>query len=795
MDVFSPSYEHGNNGGVQLLALVADPNLRTQMHELQGKNGYQVVFATDGPEALEFLRAAALPVIAVLDWVGPGTDPWQDIPQLKERGSLYVIAVLSHEEQDHRGDALQAGADECICQPTDSEQLQACLQFGSKVLLERALRNSEERFRIAFEQGAIGMAMIDLCSGKFLQANPALCDFLGYTREELLIRDVMSVSHPENVPSPGLLIAQLANGQFNGEQMERRYVHKDGGVVWASVSLSVVRDRGRCAYVSSQFKDITKRKEAEQGQQRAEVFAQAIMDNIDELVMVIDTQGKCYYASRSHLQALGYEPRELIGKDPFYTLHPDDQLRVADTMRQTLRTGLAPLVSVRRIHKNGSLLHFEGRGTLVHGLCGGQNGIVVVSRNIDDRLLAEQKVREASAETELFLQSIPSILIGLDAQGCITRWNRSAAEVFHLSTDDVLGRPIDDCGIKWLHPEIGFEVSRWIQTDDSHRCEDLPYELDHERRYVGFSVQRMECDADQPSRFLITGADVTERKTLEDQLRQAQKLEAIGQLAAGIAHEINTPTQYVGDNTRFLQESWQGIANLLQLSQSIRQQAQTEVVAKELLEKFDSLAAESDLPYLIQEVPKAIEQSLDGVQRVAKIVKAMKDFSHPGSQEKRAVDINQAIESTIAVARHEWKYVSNVETDLQPDLPPVPCLIGEFNQVILNLIVNAAHAIAGAKAEGFTEKGTITIRTHRHEEWAEIAVQDTGTGIPLEIQARIFDPFFTTKPVGQGTGQGLSLAHSVIVKRHQGQIWFETEIGRGTTFFLRLPLHVPEKVS
>lgn len=219
------------------------------------------------------------------------------------------------------------------------------------------------------------------------------------------------------------------------------------------------------------------------------------------------------------------------------------------------------------------------------------------------------------------------------------------------------------------------------------------------------------------------------------------------------------------------------------------------MVAKELLEKFDSVSVDSDLPYLLQEVPKAIEQSLDGVQRVAKIVKAMKDFSHPGSQEKRAIDINKAIESTVAVARHEWKYVASVETDFQQDLPLVPCLIGEFNQVIPNLIINAAHAIATANAEGLREKGTITIRTYRRDEWAEIAIQDTGTGIPENLRPRIFEPFFTTKPVGQGTGQGLALAHSVIVKHHHGQIWFETEVGRGTTFFLRLPLQVPETVS
>jgi len=251
----------------------------------------------------------------------------------------------------------------------------------------------------------------------------------------------------------------------------------------------------------------------------------------------------------------------------------------------------------------------------------------------------------------------------------------------------------------------------------------------------------------------------------------------------------------VGDNTRFLQDCWQGIANLLEISQAMRQQAESGGVAKDLLEKFDSAAADSDLDYLLQEVPRAIEQSLDGVQRVAKIVKAMKDFSHPGSQEKRAIDINKAIESTVAVARHEWKYVATVTTDFQEDLPLVPCLTGEFNQVILNLIVNAAHAIAAAAAQGLREKGNITIRTYRHGEWAEIAIEDTGTGVPEEIRSRIFEPFFTTKPVGKGTGQGLTLAHSVIVKRHQGQLWFETEVGRGTTFFVRLPLQLTDKVS
>jgi signal transduction histidine kinase len=172
---------------------------------------------------------------------------------------------------------------------------------------------------------------------------------------------------------------------------------------------------------------------------------------------------------------------------------------------------------------------------------------------------------------------------------------------------------------------------------------------------------------------------------------------------------------------------------------------------------------------------------------VGNIVKAMKEFSHPGSELKKPIDINHAIETTITVARNEWRYVADVETYFE-ELPMVPCLAGEFNQAILNLIINAAHAIGDVVGDGSRKKGLITLRTRRDGEWVEISIQDTGTGIPEGIASRIFEPFFTTKDVGRGTGQGLTLAHAVIVKKHGGKIWFETEHGKGTTFFIRLPL-------
>ena len=193
------------------------------------------------------------------------------------------------------------------------------------------------------------------------------------------------------------------------------------------------------------------------------------------------------------------------------------------------------------------------------------------------------------------------------------------------------------------------------------------------------------------------------------------------------------------------------------------------------------------MEYLIEEIPKAIAQSLEGVGRVANIVRSMKEFSHPGTDEMQPVDLNKALECTLTVCRNEWKYVADVVTDLDPHLPPVHCMPGACNQVFLNLIINAAHAIADKQGNDSTKKGTITVSTRTDGDWVEVRVADTGTGIAEEHRTKVFDPFFTTKKVGRGTGQGLAIAHSVLVDKHGGTLSFDTEVGRGTTFIVRLP--------
>jgi len=281
--------------------------------------------------------------------------------------------------------------------------------------------------------------------------------------------------------------------------------------------------------------------------------------------------------------------------------------------------------------------------------------------------------------------------------------------------------------------------------------------------------------------------DITESKLLRGQLLQAQKLESIGQLAAGIAHEINTPTQYIGDNVRFLKDAFQDLKGLLENYGRLLLAAKANALTPETVQEVSAAVERADLGYLLEETPKAIEQTLEGVGRVSKLVSAMKDFSHPDTKDKVALDLNRAIESTITVARNEWKYVADVETDYDSSLPMLACLPGEFNQVVLNLIVNAAHAIAGVVGKKGPEKGTIKVQTRSCPEWCEIRIQDTGTGIPEAARTRVFDPFFTTKEIGKGTGQGLAIARSVVVDKHGGTIHFETEEGKGTTFIIRLP--------
>lgn len=290
-----------------------------------------------------------------------------------------------------------------------------------------------------------------------------------------------------------------------------------------------------------------------------------------------------------------------------------------------------------------------------------------------------------------------------------------------------------------------------------------------------------------PIRLAGTMLDVTHWREMEEQLQQSQKLESIGQLAAGIAHEINTPIQFIGDNTRFTADC---LTTLMTFAAN-----QAAIAAShpdpEARRRAADAAEGADFTYLATEVPKAIEQTLEGINRVATIVRAMKEFSHPGSTELTPCDLNHLIKNAVIITNNTWKYVAELSMNLEANLPPIPLVASDFNQVLLNLIVNSAHAIEDETKKGKKPPGKIHIVTSRTGDLISLSISDDGCGIPEDIRARIYDPFFTTKEVGRGSGQGLTIARSIIVDRHHGSITCESEVGIGTVFTILLPLTQP----
>lgn len=421
----------------------------------------------------------------------------------------------------------------------------------------------------------------------------------------------------------------------------------------------------------------------------------------------------------------------------------------------------------------------------------GKTTVVISQIDISERKELENQLRASQELFTLISENVVDLMAIIDHKGERIYTSPSYSTLLGYSTEELKSLK----GRDLLHLDDIEKVEESIaQLVKSEKSNLMEFRLRHKNgHYLHFESRGSLIPSHETgeSRALIVARDVTsrylaeqERIQMEAHLRQAQKLEAIGQLAAGIAHEINTPTQYIGDNLLFLQDSARELCNLVDKTE----QALSDSAAFDP-ENLKKWIEDADYDYLKTEIPKAIQQSIEGVKRVSKIVSAMKDFSHPSGDSKERVDLNRAIESTSTVSRNEWKYLAELDLDLEPNLPMVPCFPSEFNQVILNLIVNAAHAIGEAKAKtGNDALGKIRIQTKKINDKIEIRISDTGTGIPEKHRDRLFEPFFTTKPVGKGTGQGLPIARSVIVDKHGGKLYFETEMGVGTTFIIELPI-------
>ncbi len=386
---------------------------------------------------------------------------------------------------------------------------------------------------------------------------------------------------------------------------------------------------------------------------------------------------------------------------------------------------------------------------------------------------------------EMLKRVLPCAYLSMDSKGRILEGNALAQEWTGRSLDELVGKPLIEL-LRDAPIELRDRLLGKIE-DDTPPIDVYEYECTLEAlEGPPVPVEVRLTQAPNTREFVCALSDQRTLQSLEFKLGQAQQLESVGRIAAGIAHEINTPVQFIGDSVSFLGEAFADLLQLLDRFETLHKSARSAGFEAEILASIESLSEEADLEFLRGEVPASLERTLEGVARVAEIARAIKEFSYPDQHEKEATDLNAALRNTLTIARNEYKYVAEIETDLG-DLPPVFCHAGHLNQVFLNLIVNAAHAI-DAKRESEETKGTIRIRTRAEGNIVSIRISDTGCGIPREIRTRVFDAFFTTKEVGRGTGQGLAIARSVIVEKHGGTLSFDSEVGEGTCFEIRLPV-------
>lgn len=397
--------------------------------------------------------------------------------------------------------------------------------------------------------------------------------------------------------------------------------------------------------------------------------------------------------------------------------------------------------------------------------------------------MQEDQNVSSNKHLRVILDTIVNAVIVTDQNLTVTVVNTQVESLLGIKSSDFIGQQIMDVlPLEWFSQmdENEYNLDQWEL--------EVLYERKHDNRKIPILISSsiLRNPTQDFNGLVVIITDLSRRKSLERQLLQSQKLESVGQLAAGIAHEINTPIQYVRDNTSFLDEQFRSLSKLLSAFQTFKEQC-VEPQHQEAKKELDQIIEKIDLDYLLSEIPLAIQQTLQGAESVAKIVRSMKEFSHPGTESKSKVDINAALESTLTVSKNEWKYVAETKLELSENLPLVNCYPGEINQVFLNIIVNGAHAIAEKIKNGIYKRGEIVVATKCVDNGVEISLSDNGTGIPEEIRQYVYDPFFTTKEVGRGTGQGLAIVHNTVVERHQGKISFETVVGQGTKFTLFLP--------
>jgi two-component system, NtrC family, sensor kinase len=536
------------------------------------------------------------------------------------------------------------------------------------------------------------------------------------------------------------------------------------------------------------FQDVTAQHQAEEALRESREVLHGVLNAIPVRVFWKDRDLVYLGCNNAFARDAGFEnPEDLVGKDDYAMgWREQAELYRADD-RVVIASGEARLLFEEpQTTPSGEQIHLLTSKIPLRDAAGAVVGVLGTYYDISAHRRAERDYRTLFRE---MLDGVALHEILCDEEGNPVDYrflavNPAFERLLGLGASEIVGRTVLD-----ILPGV---ERYWIETYGKVALTGEPAHFESYSRDLAKEF-RVAAFRPAPGQFACIIADITvqrraeaEQRRLEDQLRQSQKLQAVGQLAAGIAHEINTPAQFVADNVQFLATS---LAPAMELIETYRRAVAALPASPEcdaMRAQMAAAAEAADIDYILENVPPALSEASDGVTRISTIIKAMKEFAHPDQATKAPADLNRALEATLTIARNEYKFIADVETEFG-DLPLVVCHIGDLNQVFLNLLVNAADAIADVVGDR-GDRGTIRLRTSREGDKVHIEISDTGSGIPDEIRERVFEPFYTTKPVGKGSGQGLAMAHAIVVGKHGGELDYTSEVGKGTTFSIRLDI-------